>query len=237
VKPGILIVEDDRGMARVLRDGLEQENYAVTVADNGWNGLHLAQAGNFQAILLDLMLPSLDGLSLARQLRASGISTPILMLTAKDGVADIVSGFEAGAEDYLTKPFSFLELLARLRSLLRRGQPEARSWRVADLTMDDASHEVYRGARLILLTRTEYLLLRLLLINAGHVVSRDEIVHRIWGAPGTIESNGVDVHIKSLRSKVDQQGNKLIETVRGFGYRLRADVSEQEINALEVNAK
>lgn len=237
MKPGILIVEDDREMARVLRDGLEQENYAVTVADNGWNGLHLAQAGNFQAILLDLMLPSLDGLSLARQLRAGGISTPILMLTAKDSVTDIVTGFEAGAEDYLTKPFSFLELLARLRSLLRRGQPEVRSWRVADLMMDDASHEVYRGARLIPLTRTEYLLLRLLLINAGHVVSRDEIVHRIWGAPGTIESNGVDVHIKSLRSKVDQQGNKLIETVRGFGYRLRADVSEQDANALEVTAK
>jgi DNA-binding response OmpR family regulator len=223
LKPGILIVEDDREMAKVLRQGLEQEDYAVTIADNGWNGLHLAQSGGFQAILLDVMLPSLDGYSLARQLRAGGNSTPILMLTAKDSVTDIVTGLEAGAEDYLTKPFSFLELLARLRGLLRRGQPEARSWRVADLTMDDASHEVYRGARLISLTRTEYLLLKVLLSNAGHVVSRDEIVRSVWGAPNTIESNGVDVHIKSLRAKIDQRGRKLIETVRGFGYRLRAD--------------
>jgi DNA-binding response OmpR family regulator len=223
LKPGILIIEDDRDMAKVLRQGLEQENYAVTIAENGWNGLHLAQSGGFQAILLDVMLPSLDGYSLARQLRAGGNSTPILMLTAKDSVTDIVTGLEAGAEDYLTKPFSFLELLARLRGLLRRGQPEARSWRVADLTMDDASHEVYRGARLISLTRTEYLLLKVLLRNAGHVVSRDEIVRSVWGAPNTIESNGVDVHIKSLRGKIDQRGRRLIETVRGFGYRLRGD--------------
>jgi two-component system copper resistance phosphate regulon response regulator CusR len=222
LKPEILIVEDDREMARVLQQGLEQENYAVTVADNGWNGLHLAQAGGFQAILLDVMLPSLDGYSLARQLRAGGNSTPILMLTAKDSVTDIVTGFDAGAEDYLTKPFSFLELLARLRSLLRRGQPEVRSWRVADLSLDDASHEVIRAGRSVSLTRTEFLLLRLLIRNAGHVVSRDEIVRNIWGAPNTIESNGVDVHIKSLRAKVDQHGEKLIETVRGFGYRLRS---------------
>lgn len=225
MKPSILIIEDDRAMAKVLQQGLEQENYEVTVTDNGWNGLLLGQAGAFQAILLDVMLPSLDGYSLVRQLRAGGNSTPILMLTAKDSVTDIVTGFEAGAEDYLTKPFSFLELLARLRSLLRRGQPVARSWRVADLTMDDVSHEVYRGGRLISLTRTEYLLLKVLLSNAGHVVSRDEIVRSIWGAPNTIESNGVDVHIRSLRAKADQHGEKLIETVRGFGYQLRADVT------------
>jgi DNA-binding response OmpR family regulator len=235
LRPGILIIEDDRDMAKVLRQGLEQENYAVTVADNGWNGLHMAQAGGFQAILLDVMLPSLDGYSLARQLRAGGNSTPVLMLTAKDSVTDIVTGLEAGAEDYLTKPFSFLELLARLRSLMRRGQPEARAWRAADLTMDDASHEVYRGARLISLTRTEYLLLRVLLSNAGHVVSRDEIVRSVWGERNAIESNAVDVHIKSLRAKVDQRGKKLIETVRGFGYRLRADLSTANAAAPVVN--
>jgi len=209
-------------MASVLRQGLEQENYEVTIADNGWKGLLLAQSGSFQAILLDIMLPSLDGYSLAKQLRADGNRTPILMLTAKDNVTDIVAGFEAGAEDYLTKPFSFLELLARLRSLLRRGQPETRSWQVADLTMDDASHEVHRAGQMVSLTRTEYLLLKVLLHNAGHVVSRDEIVRSVWGAPHTVENNGVDVHIRSLRAKIDQSHPiKLIETVRGFGYRLR----------------
>ena len=209
-------------MAKVVQQGLEQENYSVTLAENGWKGLHLAQAQPFHAILLDVMLPSLDGYSLARQLRAAGNVTPILMLTARDSVSDIVAGFDSGAEDYLTKPFSFLELLARLRSLLRRGQPETRSWRVSDLTMDDASRQVCRGSQLISLTKTEYLLLRVLLRNAGHVVSRDEIVRSVWGAPNTIEQNSVDVYIKSLRAKVDQHySEKLIETVRGFGYRLR----------------
>src|SRR5271166_1716879 len=145
-------------MARVLQQGLEQEDYVVTLADNGWKGLHLAQAEPFHAILLDVMLPSLDGLSLARQLRAGGNTTPILMLTAKDNVSDVVNGFEAGAQDYLTKPFSFLELLARLRSLVRRGQPEPNSWSVSGLTMDDAARLVTRDGLTVSLTKTEYLL-------------------------------------------------------------------------------
>jgi DNA-binding response OmpR family regulator len=222
----ILVIEDDLAMAQVLQQGLEQENYSVTVADNGWKGLHLAQSEPFQAILLDIMLPSLDGYSLARQLRAAGNVTPILMLTARSSVSDLVTGFEAGAEDYLTKPFSFLELLARLRSLLRRGQPETRSWQVSGLSMDDASHQVGRGGQLISLTKTEYLLLRVLLRNAGHVVSRNEIVRSLWGAPNAIEHNSVDVHIRMLRAKVDRHHReKLIETVRGFGYRIRVNES------------
>lgn len=198
----------------------------MTVADNGWKGLRLAQSEPYGAILLDIMLPSLDGYSLARQLRAGGNVTPILMLTARSSVSDVVTGFEAGAEDYLTKPFSFLELLARLRCLLRKGQPQSRSWHVSDLSMEDASHQVCRGGQLISLTKTEYFLLRILLRNAGHVVSRDEIVREVWGAPNAIEHNGVDVHIKLLRAKVDQHyRKKLIETVRGFGYRLRVNES------------
>ena len=226
MKPGILIIEDDPDMARVLQQGLEQEDYAVKLAENGWKGLHLAQAEPFQAILLDVMLPSLDGLSLARQLRAGGNMTPILMLTAKDNVSDVVAGFDAGAQDYLTKPFSFLELLARLRSLTKRGQPE-KAWSVPGLAMDDAARQVTRGNVIITLTKTEYLMLRVLIRNAGHVVSRDEIVRSVWGSPNAVESNGVDVHIRSLRSKVDNHWpEKLIETVRGFGYRLRVGSDE-----------
>jgi two-component system, OmpR family, copper resistance phosphate regulon response regulator CusR len=224
LNPSVLIIEDDLEMANVLQQGLEQENYSVTLADNGWKGLHLAQSEPFRAIILDIMLPSLDGYSLTRQLRAGGNVTPILMLTARDSVTDLVTGFEAGAEDYLTKPFSFLELLARLRCLLRKGQPEPRSWHVSDLRMDDVSHRVSRGDQLISLTKTEYLLLRVLLQNAGYVVSRDEIVRSVWGAPNAIEHNGVDVHIRLLRAKIDQPyREKLIETVRGFGYRIRPD--------------
>jgi DNA-binding response OmpR family regulator len=221
VNPNILVIEDDLDMAQVLQQGLEQENYRVTLAHNGWSGLELAQRGQFEAILLDVMLPGLDGCDLARQLRSGGIMTPILMVTARDSVGDIVTGLDAGAEDYLTKPFSFLELLARLRSLMRRGQPQPRELRVADLTMDTASHEVSRNGELISLTRTEYLLLENLMKNAGHVVSRDEIVKTVWGAKTAIEQNSIDVYVRALRAKVDVgYPDKLIHTVRGFGYKL-----------------
>lgn len=221
MNPNILVIEDDLDMAQVLQQGLEQENYRVTLAHNGWSGLELAQRGQFEAILLDVMLPGLDGCDLARQLRSGGIMTPILMVTARDSVGDIVTGLDAGAEDYLTKPFSFLELLARLRSLMRRGQPQPRELRVADLTMDTASHEVSRNGELISLTRTEYLLLENLMKNAGHVVSRDEIVKTVWGAKTAIEQNSIDVYVRALRAKVDVgYPDKLIHTVRGFGYKL-----------------
>src|ERR1017187_2482351 len=199
----ILVIEDDLDMAHVLQQGLEHEDYSVTLSHNGWKGLELAQRGQFEAILLDVMLPALDGYELARQLRSGGNMTPILMVTACDSVADIVVGLDAGGEDYLTKPFSFLELLARLRSLLRRGSPQPRELRVAGLTMDTASHEVSRDGQPISLTRTEYLLLESLMKNAGHVVSRDEIGKTVWGEGTSIEQNSIDVYVKALRAKVD----------------------------------
>jgi DNA-binding response OmpR family regulator len=217
----ILVIEDDLDMSQVLQEGLEQEEYSVTLANNGWNGLELAQRGQFEAILLDIMLPGMDGFALARQLRNGGNTTPILMVTARDSVADIVVGLDAGAEDYLTKPFSFLELLARLRSLIRRGRPHPAQLSVAGLTMDTASHEVSRDGQPISLTKTEYLLLESLMKNGGHVVSRDEIVRTVWGEGTSIERNSIDVYVKALRAKVDvNYAEKLIHTVRGFGYKL-----------------
>jgi DNA-binding response OmpR family regulator len=221
VNERLLIIEDDVEMAQVLQQGLEQETYRVAVAHNGWKGLEMAQKTGYDAILLDVMLPSLDGYSLARQLRAGGIQTPILMLTALDGTADIVTGLDAGAEDYLTKPFSFLELLARLRALVRRGTTPAVSLRFADLTMDTASRTALRNGHALSLTKTEYLFLEVLMRNAGHVVSREEIGKALWGSRTVIEQNSIDVHVKGLRAKVDQSSpDKLIHTVRGFGYKL-----------------
>ncbi|MCU1258510.1 MAG: two component transcriptional regulator, winged helix family [Bryobacterales bacterium] len=217
----ILIIEDDLEMAQVLQQGLEQETYRVSLAHNGGKGLEMARSGPFEAIVLDVMLPALDGYSLARQLRAEGNSTPILMLTALDGTADIVTGLDAGAEDYLTKPFSFIELLARLRAVLRRGRPQPVTFRVADLTMDTASHAVTRDGQSISLTKTEYLLLGVLMRNAGHVVSRGEIVKAVWESRTGIEQNSIDAYVKTLRAKVDENyREKLIHTVRGFGYKL-----------------
>ena len=217
----ILVIEDDLDMAHVLQQGLEHENYSVTLAHTGWNGLALAQRGQFEAILLDVTLPGLDGYELARQLRSAGNMAPILMVTARDSIADIVVGLDAGAEDYLTKPFSFLELLARLRSLIRRGSPHPREFRVADLAMDTASHEVSRNGQPISLTKTEYLLLERLMKSTGHVVSRDEIAKTVWGEGTSIEQNSIDVYIKALRAKVDlNYPEKLIHTIRGFGYKL-----------------
>ncbi len=221
----ILVIEDDPVMAQALRQGLEQEAYAVTVAANGWKGLEQAQRRQFQAILLDVMLPGLDGFSLARQLRSGGDNTPILMVTARDTVEDLVIGFESGAADYLTKPFSFLELLARLRSLIRRAGDQPRELRVADLMMETQSHLVSRNGSAVTLTRTEYLLLECLMKNAGHVMSRDAIARTVWGDNTAIEQNSIDWYVKALRDKVDGNSSmKLIHTVRGFGYRLSAEV-------------
>jgi DNA-binding response OmpR family regulator len=219
----ILIIEDDAEMAQVLQQGLEQETYSVLLAYDGSKGLEMASTGLFGAIIFDVMLPLLDGYSVARQLRSSGIGTPILMLTALDSISDIVTGLDAGAEDYLSKPFSFLELLARLRALLRRGKPQSMCLRASNLMMDTTTRTVSRGGQELSLTKTEFLLLEVLLRNAPHVVSRGEIVKAVWDSRTAIEQNSIDVHVKALRAKVDDNfPEKLIQTVRGFGYKIEA---------------
>lgn len=218
----VLVIEDERSMADLLRQGLEDQHYAVKVAYHGVEGLSLADRGDFSAIILDVILPGLDGYAVAQQLRASGNQTPILMLTAKDALDDIVQGLDAGAEDYLTKPFSFVELLARLRALVRRNaKPLPAILQVADLVLNTKVREATRAGKLTYLTRTEFLLLEVLMQNVGHVVLRPEIIRSVWGSKDSIEQSSLDVYVKALRSKIDTDpARKLIFTVRGFGYKL-----------------
>src|SRR5579863_4932929 len=218
----VLIVEDERRMAEVLKKGLEEQGHSVTLAHTGTEGLALAQTLSFEVMVLDIMLPGIDGFEVARRLRKIDNGTPILILTARDGEADIVKGLNLGADDYLTKPFSFVEFVARLHAVSRRGSAvRASKLKAADLVLDPSTHEVHRGDALISLTRKEYLLLELLMRNAGRVLRRETIINTVWGAHEEVESNTLDVFIKHLRSKVDNgYKEKLIHTVRGFGYRL-----------------
>lgn len=224
----ILVVEDERRMADLLSSGLSEEGHNVTIAREGREGLSVAEAYPFDLIILDVMLPGLDGFSIARRLREQRNQTPILMLTARDATQDIVKGLDFGADDYLTKPFSFDVLLARVRAVARRGPiPQPVFLQFADLTMDPSAREVRRGNRLVSLTRTEFAILELLLRNAGRVVSRDHLIESVWGAAGAeIESNTLDAFVRLLRAKVEAPGEpKLIQTVRGVGYSLRTEAS------------
>ena len=224
----ILIVEDDAKMAELLRPGLSREGHAVEVAGDGIDGLEQGRTESFDAIVLDIMLPGLDGLTVARRLRSGGVGTPILMLTARDSAPDIVRGLDVGADDYLTKPFSFEVLAARLRVIARRTATESGSTlHVADLRLDDRTHEVHRGRRSITLTRTEFALLEHLMRRAGRMVSRDNLIESVWGIDRDVESNTLDVFIFQLRSKLETGGEgRLIHTVRGFGYTLREKDAE-----------
>jgi len=219
----LLIVEDDRKMANVLKKGLEEENHRVMVAHDGASGVAFVESCNYDVIVLDVMLPTLDGFEVARRLRHKQIQTPILMLTARDAVPDITTGLDCGADDYLTKPFAFAELLARIRALARRGPASFPTvLKVQDLTLDPRSHEVKRGSREIKLTATEYRLLELLMRNAGRVVSRSAILSTVWGLEDEIEENTLDAFVSLLRSKINKRTEpRLIETVRGFGYRFK----------------
>jgi DNA-binding response OmpR family regulator len=219
----ILVVEDDAKLAELLRRGLAKEGHSVTIASDGNQGLAEAQSRSFDTILLDVMLPGIDGLTVARRLRATGVRTPILMLTSRDSVPDIVRGLDVGADDYLTKPFSFEVLAARLRVIARRtGSESDPILQVADLTLNSETHEVHRAGGPIALTRTEYVLLEYLLRRAGQVVSRDALIEAVWGIDRDVGHNTVDVFIFQLRSKVEAGGaGRLIQTVRGFGYTIR----------------
>jgi DNA-binding response OmpR family regulator len=221
----ILIVEDDQKLARQLQKGLAEQGHTVKLAFEGHEGLHSAQSEVFDVFVLDVMLPVIDGFSLVRRLRAAGSVTPILLLTARDTAEDIVMGLDAGADDYLTKPFSFKVLLARLRALSRRKQVEPTTdLRIADLVLDPAKHEVKRAGVPIPLTPTEFDFLELLLRNSGRVLTRNRLIEAVWGNERDVESNTVDVFIRQLRAKVEPAGSsKLIHTIRGIGYTLREE--------------
>lgn len=225
----ILIVEDDRSMADLLQKGLQEEDHVVSVARDGAAALEFAESYQFDIIVLDRMLPRTDGTEVARRLRKSGNITPILMLTARDAVPDIVRGLDAGADDYLTKPFSFAEFLARLRALARRPSSIARGNRleIGDLALDPGTHQVFRGRHELHLTATEYRLLEFLMRRSGGVASRRAIIEAVWGLDADVEENTLDAFVRLLRTKVDHgHKQRLIHTVRGFGYSVRQDSKE-----------
>jgi DNA-binding response OmpR family regulator len=224
----LLIVEDETRMADLLRKGLSEEGHNAMCAFDGAEGLAMAKAYEFDVIILDVMMPKLSGYELAKRLRAEKIRTPVLMLTAKDSVSDIVRGLDLGADDYMTKPFSFDELVARLRAVKRRAlAAEEMHLTVGDLTLDPASREVSRGDTRISLTRTEYNLLERLMYRAGKVVSRRSLIEAVWGFDRDIEENTLDAFMHLLRGKIDSAGRgKLIHTVRGVGYMIRPDGDE-----------
>ena len=223
----VLLVEDDPRIVDFVRRGLKAEGYAVDVARNGLEALPLGMEGKFQAIILDLGLPDLNGRQVCEQWRAVGLDTPILMLTARDTVQDKVAGLRSGADDYLTKPFAFEELLARIEALMRRQnseiKPESKELRVADLVLNRDIHEVRRGDAQIDLTPKEFTLLECFLRLPGKVLSRTRILEQVWGYSADPLTNVVDVYIRQLRRKIDDGHEvKLFKTVRGFGYKLDA---------------
>jgi DNA-binding response OmpR family regulator len=217
-----LLIEDDRMAAKLLAKALQEEGFVIDVALTGEEGEKQAAVTEYDVIVLDWLLPGKDGLAVCRALRARDISTPILMLTARDSLADRVNGLSTGADDYLTKPFAFAELLARIRALLRRSRlVHPAVLRVADLTLDPATRRVTRGGVSVALTSKEYALLEVLMRSAGETVSRTRLVGRVWDEASDVIDNLVDTHVSHLRKKIDWGGSvPLIHTVRGFGYRL-----------------
>lgn len=226
----ILLIEDEAAIARVVRRGLEQERFTVHLAQDGVQGLEMALTSEYALIILDLMLPGMDGWQLCEEIRAHRNRTPILMLTARGEVSDRVRGLELGADDYLSKPFDFTELLARIRALMRRDRiHKARIFRIADLEIDTGLRQVIRAGREIALSHREYLLLEALASREGQTLTREMIQEQVWMDEESI-SNTVDVYIGLLRKKIDADNDvKLIHTVRGLGYVLRRPNSEEPL--------
>jgi DNA-binding response OmpR family regulator len=221
----ILIVEDDQRLARQLKKGLDELGHSATLAFDGIEGFEAAQLSEFDVVVLDVMLPGLDGLAIVRQLRQKRIGTPILLLTARDATEDVIAGLDAGADDYLTKPFSFQILLARLRAMSRRKRVDPQVvLRIGDLVLDPATHEVKRAGVLILLSRTEFVILEMLMRNSGRVISRTRLIEAVWGSDREVQSNTLDVFIRQLRMKIEAPGSsKLLHTIRGIGYTIREE--------------
>ncbi|HBP89863.1 MAG TPA: response regulator transcription factor [Nitrospirales bacterium] len=220
----ILLVEDDSSVSGFIVKGLREEQYAVDLAIDGEMGLAMAQTIPYDVIILDVMLPKMNGIDVCRRLRGQRHTTPILLLTARDAVEDRVTGLDTGADDYLTKPFAFAELLARLRALLRRGSAQSTPrLTIADLELDPVSRRVSRAGQVIALTNKEFALLEYLMRNAGRVLTRTTITEHVWDIHYESVTNFVDVHIKTLRSKMDRDFSpQLIHTVRGAGYVLKS---------------
>jgi len=218
----ILLVEDDADLAQFIRKGLKEEHYVVDVAADGEAGLALALDNSYDLMILDIMLPKLDGLTLCRRVRNKGISTPVLLLTARNNLETKVSGFDTGADQFMPKPFAFAELLARIRALLRRGSSQQIAHlQAADLRLDPASHRVWRAGQEISLTNKEYALLEFLLRNKNRVLTRTAIIEHVWDISYDPMTNIVDAHIRALRAKIDRDFSPpLIATVRGAGYML-----------------
>lgn len=232
----LLLVEDEARMARFIARGLREQAYAVDVASDGEDALYQAAINTYDAIILDVMIPKKDGFTVCRELRAEGVRVPVLMLTARDAVEDRIEGLDTGADDYLTKPFEFGELLARLRALLRRGR-ELRSTviQVADLTIDTRGQQARRRGQLLNLTTKEYALLEYLVRNAGQVISREEIAEHVWDETFDPFSNLIEVYINRLRRKVDGPFDvPLIHTRRGAGYVLQHPLEEVSTGGEDV---
>lgn len=222
----ILVVEDEHRIAQAIKQGLEQEAYAVDLCFDGDEGLRAAAAEDYDVILLDVMMPGMDGITVCRNLRQQGVHTPVLLLTAKDQNRDIVSGLDAGADDYLPKPFSFEVLLARVRALLRRpAETQTESLSAGGLTLTPSSRSVIREGQVISLSAKEYGILEYLMRNKGRVVSKNNIISHVWDFDADVLPNNVEVFITYLRNKIDKpfKAEPLIKTVRGFGYTIGSD--------------